>query len=1364
MIRQFLGLGLFLSVAVIPRAMAAEPWDAPFAKDTARILAAASAVAADADAAGVILLDEKRFSVDAQGRVTSVQRSVLRVVSADSVEELASLEAGYAPWYQKKPEVRARVLTTDGAVHWLDPKTETDAPARQFESSIFSDRRVVRAPLPAVAVGAVLEYEITVRETAPAFEAGSSWRLPIPPGFPVQRVHYVVEAARGVPLQTASQLIPEGTIRRSESKSGIRVECDWGPVPRKKEWEFSLPFDQAGQPVFEFSTGRSWQQVAARYAAVVDSRIGTPSMEGLAAPAQPGESARAIATRVVAALHKRVRYTGLELSDAAILPAAPAQVLARGYGDCKDKATLLVSALRAAGLDASVALLISGFGLDTNPDLPGFGGFDHAIVHVAGPEPLWIDATAQYTRVGTLPPGDQGRLALIAAPATTALVKTPESKSSENRGVHSVEVRLPEFGRAEFRETIEATGSVESGLRTLYGALDPAKVKETLEGQAKRTYLSTGLEDYTVTPGTDFSQPFRLTVSARNCNRGNTMDDQAVVGVFRSFIFSDLPFQVSPAWEDKAEQPARGNDFMLTAAYQMEYRYRIHYPAFLKPKKLPEDETKRAGEAHFQSSYRVDPGGFVEAVFRFDTGPRRLSPAQFADLRKLVKELWKDTPEVLQFVSVTGELLALGKEAEAVKAASGYAGAHPDSAAANARLSRVLLAAGAGEGARRAALKATELDAKSSQAWQALAWARQHDYFGRHLQGDWDAKGSEAAYRRAMEADADDLEPQLDLAVLLEHNTAGERYGGGSRLPEAIDLYRAALKKETNDLVRQNLVVALVWAGRYPDALTELKNLPATRYRSELSLLATALAQGADRAILDAQSEFPDVPARAAALQAAGLDLAKMRKYSVAVDLLRAAQRQSSNVQMERILASFRELKPMEQCPFAAGDARSLAWLFYGHAYTNTFDRAHLAPLMAQGAEPPDEAVMRRVRSRVSGARARLRGVGVSAEAFADTNMSTLMLENSGDETTGYRVTPRGAMGILPVLYIVREGGAFKVLATGENLAGLGRRALDRLKAGDAAGARLWLDLAIYGKSMANDKGPHSVVMAPVGAGDETPAAGLLWSGFVELKGGPEAIRIAAASLIGNGGASDEAIAMLKKARPLATNGLDRGNLDMALCQAYARAGRWNDLLLSARALTASFAVADKSFHYVAKARAGMNQWAELERDAAAILKDKPDNDEALLTAADAMLRAGQIEKAAGYVERIRKREFLMDDDHRLLARYALLAHKADETALSTLRKGVTVSSTDPGTEYLVGLLQIAAGHPDEARQSLAGAVGDTPWTELDARPFVLYGQIQSSYGNTEGAAAAYALARRRAEADAGSAWVLGLLPAAAKP
>ena len=106
-------------------------------------------------------------------------------------------------------------------------------------------------------------------------------------------------------------------------------------------------------------------------------------------------------------LHREVRYTGVEFGAARLIPEFPAETLRRKFGDCKDKSTLLVAALRASGIDAYLALLSAGEDQDV---VAGAAGPRHVrprhrlyTRRGADGADLWIDATAEYARVGTLP-------------------------------------------------------------------------------------------------------------------------------------------------------------------------------------------------------------------------------------------------------------------------------------------------------------------------------------------------------------------------------------------------------------------------------------------------------------------------------------------------------------------------------------------------------------------------------------------------------------------------------------------------------------------------------------------------------------------------------------------------------------------------------------------------------------------------------------------------------------------------------------------------------------------------------------------------------------------------------------------------
>src|SRR6185312_10623381 len=120
----------------------------------------------------------------------------------------------------------------------------------------------------------------------------------------------------------------------------------------------NLPSDAPPYPSVTFSTGASWHEIAQQYSKVVDERIASSDVQSLVDgltrdKTTPQEKAYALLQYV----DMNIRYTGVEFGDAAIIPNSPAETLKRKYGDCKDKAVLVVAMLRAAHIPAYVALL-----------------------------------------------------------------------------------------------------------------------------------------------------------------------------------------------------------------------------------------------------------------------------------------------------------------------------------------------------------------------------------------------------------------------------------------------------------------------------------------------------------------------------------------------------------------------------------------------------------------------------------------------------------------------------------------------------------------------------------------------------------------------------------------------------------------------------------------------------------------------------------------------------------------------------------------------------------------------------------------------------------------------------------------------
>lgn len=171
---------------------------------------------------------------------------------------------------------------------------------------------------------------------------------------------------------------------------------------------------------------------------------------------------------------KNTRYVALELGVYGFKPYPVTQTFARRFGDCKDKASLMVALLRAADIDADIALVRTKPLGDIIAQPASVSVFDHAIVYV--PEfDLWLDGTAEFSRLRELPVDDQGVMALtVAADGDAVLRRTPASSASDNYSRRTINARVEPDGTIRFSGATYVSGEDAPELRR---QLEPGESK-----------------------------------------------------------------------------------------------------------------------------------------------------------------------------------------------------------------------------------------------------------------------------------------------------------------------------------------------------------------------------------------------------------------------------------------------------------------------------------------------------------------------------------------------------------------------------------------------------------------------------------------------------------------------------------------------------------------------------------------------------------------------------------------------------------------------------------------------------------------------------------------------------------------------
>lgn len=1123
---------------------------------------AAAAVAPDNSSDATILDEQTDFHISETGALSYTRRFVYRIETRNGVQGWAEASIEWDPWYEDPAQIHARVLQPDGSFAELDQKTITDAPVNSEEEDTYVSSRIRKAPLPGITVGAIVEEVISVSEKRPFITGGSVYRYAFTNNALTARERVSVELPASMPFHDRISNLPDLSVTRSESDGLRRVVYERGPHPATVYGDIDLASATMPLPLVEFSTAPSWAEMAHAYAGISEPRIVTDEVQSLL-PSPLPSTRMATIQLLVERLHKEVRYTGVEFNESQFTPQLPSEVLKRHYGDCKDKATLLVTMLRAAKIPAYLALLSAGNGLDVSPDLPGLNRFNHAIVYVpaSGKDAaLWIDATADSTQVGTLPFEDSDRLALIIEPATKSLTQTPVATPEDSVLIETRVFTLPELGPSRVVETSETRGYIDASYRSRYGEAATKRTTDELEAYAKSAYLAKSLSKVEHGDGSDLTKPFRLTLTVDSARRGITSMDDAAVAIFPTGTLYGLPAWITtapaPLPDDATE--AQKHERALAEAQRSptynirpfisEQRYRIYVPAGFTLRALPPDRTTKIGPGSLTEHYATEAPGIVTADLRFSTGKSVLTVQEALEMRQAVAEVYKREVIEIGFDQTGVKLLSDGKIKQALAADETAIAANPSSALPHARLARALLTAGVGDMARKEAAKAVALDPTSPAVLMTQGWILEHDLLGNRFGPGFDRQGAIEAYRKAMAAQSEDFDPRFDLAVLYEFDDNGVRYTPGSNLPEAIALYRAliaeAIKKNTSPAQdRINLGFALLFHGDYKELDALLPDMPMDVNRATLAIASAVAQKDVAAGVAVAGGLNVSTDDRNKALISAGVNLAQMGLYPQASGVLAAGNQGGDDAPtIARQIELYRNLHrvPADAPPVTSPESAVFAYM--NLMMSNKTDKAALAPLFSRHAYASDAAFDRNLGKnldQIGFLRVLANSSQNSEVVLRDIILGSTTYKSTGDDATGYRVLSQTVGSEASQYFVVKEDGTYRLVADEHDNEEVG-------------------NLALYALSHNQPKLAKSILdwkreLLHRGGGDDPFSGALMprfWTVDSDKPGAdsPEAMRVAAISLLTG---SMEAKPYLDSLVPLREKATGAHQTDFDLLLAY---------------------------------------------------------------------------------------------------------------------------------------------------------------------------------------------------------------------
>jgi transglutaminase-like putative cysteine protease len=332
----------------------------------------------------------------------------------------------------------------------------------------------------------------------------------------------------------------------------------------------------------------------------------------------------------------RINYVEISLDIGGYQPHANGDVLKYRYGDCKDKATLLIAMLRAVDLDALPVLIRTRDAGLLDRDNPGLV-FNHAIVAIPGPDGyLFLDPTDTVTPYGDLPWMDQGVSVVIVKPdGSGELGETPLLAPERNRRQRTVTAAINDAGDLEGTYDIAAWGQERVSMA---GFLDTGETRrqDLMEDVIASLCPGAVLKGYEVKPPASPSDPVRLSIRfavPRFVTRSGGLEIVA-------------PQMVRLGWLTRiGSAPARRNAVLLPYLSLQSSLIRITLPPGRTLRKVPESRDRTGAGLAATTRYALlsENGRAVLEVRReVKVASREIAPSDYPALQAVLRGLAED--------------------------------------------------------------------------------------------------------------------------------------------------------------------------------------------------------------------------------------------------------------------------------------------------------------------------------------------------------------------------------------------------------------------------------------------------------------------------------------------------------------------------------------------------------------------------------------------------------------------------------------------------------------------------------------------------------------------------------------------------
>jgi tetratricopeptide (TPR) repeat protein len=327
---------------------------------------------------------------------------------------------------------------------------------------------------------------------------------------------------------------------------------------------------------------------------------------------------------------KEIRYIGLEFGIGRYQANPASSVLANGYGDCKDKHTLLASMLQVVGINASPVLIHTTRKLD--PDVPSLSQFDHLFTSVTlGKRRVFLDSTTEVAPFGMLVTVLRDKQALLVDPNGTQIVTTPAELPFEQFQRLEGTGKVDDKGKVNAEIVQTFRGDLELALRLAFRHSGGSKFKEVAQGIAALTGFGGEVSNVIVSDLENTRVPLQVKY---HYTRDDYLSWEGDSGTAKVLI----PAIGLVAADTRAD--ANAEPITLGSPIEIEYEGKLEYPGEVIISE-PRNVDMSRGYADYHSTYKLEDNTLT-VTRRLRVKARKVPAEKRSDYAEFAKAVFND--------------------------------------------------------------------------------------------------------------------------------------------------------------------------------------------------------------------------------------------------------------------------------------------------------------------------------------------------------------------------------------------------------------------------------------------------------------------------------------------------------------------------------------------------------------------------------------------------------------------------------------------------------------------------------------------------------------------------------------------------